>query len=107
MLTDEFASATGSKEQMAPSRRPAIVCDVRAVRRPHVGTVGSLARLGLVARRLGFRLQVRESPRELRELLVFAGLAETLGVEPERQAEEREETLGVEEERELDDPVGG
>ena len=69
-----------------------------------LGTVESLARLQLAARRSGVRLRLRRVPRELEELIIFVGLAEALGLEPRGQAEEREQCLGVEEERDLDDP---
>jgi hypothetical protein len=69
-----------------------------------LGTVDSLARLKLAARRSGADFRLRHAPRELEELITFAGLAGALGLEPRGQAEEREERLGVEEERELDDP---
>ena len=70
-----------------------------------LGTVESLARLQLAARRSGLHLRLRHVPNELRELITFVGLAEVLlGVEPRRQAEEREQRVGVEEEGELDDP---
>ena len=84
-----------------------IVCDARTLREPHLGTVDRLARLRLVARRLGLELRLRNAPRELRELIVLAGLEEVLVVEPGGQPEEREQALGVEEEREVDDPARG
>jgi len=68
-----------------------------------LGTVESLARLQLAARRCGVELRLRRVPKELEELITFVGLGEALGLEPRRQAEEREERVGVEEERELDD----
>jgi hypothetical protein len=70
----------------------------------HLGTVDSLARLKLAARRSGVEFRLRRVSRELEELITFAGLAEALGLELQGQAEEREERLGVEEEREVDDP---
>jgi hypothetical protein len=70
-----------------------------------LGTVESLARLQLAARRSGVQLRLRCVPRELEELIIFVGLAEALGLEPRGQAEEREQRLGVEEEGELDDPA--
>jgi hypothetical protein len=70
-----------------------------------LGTVESLARLQLAARRCGLELRLRRVPRELEELITFVGLAEALGLEPRGQAEEREQRVGVEEERELDDPA--
>ena len=66
-----------------------------------LGTVDLFARLALAARRRGRRLLVRRASRELCELIAFAGLAEALVLEPQRQPEEREEPLGVEEEGEV------
>ena len=68
-----------------------------------LGTVESLARLQLAARRCGLELRLRRVPKELEELITFVGLAEALGLEPRGETEEREERVGVEEERELDD----
>ena len=45
-------------------------------------TLDVLARLQLVARRCGFRLRLRGSSPELRELIEFAGLGEVLPEEP-------------------------
>jgi hypothetical protein len=70
---------------------------------PGMEIVDALARLQLVALRCGIRVDVTAAPSEILELIELAGLSETLGVEPLRQAEQREERLGVEEERELDD----
>jgi hypothetical protein len=68
--------------------------------------VDSLARLALAERRAGRVFRLTEASAELRELLVLTGLdGVLLGVEPGREAEEREERVGVEEERELDDPA--
>ena len=91
---------------MAARPRKTIVCDVGAIVAPHLGTVDSLARLALAARRLGRDVRLRHARPELKELVAFAGLAEVLRVEPGGQAEEREQRLGIEEERELDDPAG-
>jgi hypothetical protein len=62
-----------------------------------IGTVDALARLHLSARRLGWRLRLREASVELRELIELAGLSRVLGVEPVGQPEEREVALDVEE----------
>ena len=67
--------------------------------------VEALARLQLAARRKGLDLRLHVVSRELRDLIELAGLTQVLGVEPRRQAEEREERLGVEEEGELGDAV--
>jgi hypothetical protein len=71
----------------------------------NLGTVESLARLQLAARRSGLVLRLTRVPAELEELITFVGLAEALGLEPRGQAEEREQRLGVEEEGEVDDPA--
>ena len=68
-----------------------------------LGIVDALARLQLAARRSGYEVAVTNAPGDLLELIELAGLTEALGVEPLRQAEEREERFGVEEERELPD----
>ena len=66
----------------------ALVCDVSALAHPDCGTVDALARLQLEARRLDRRIVLRHACRELRELLVLAGLNDVLppetgsGVEP-------------------------
>jgi hypothetical protein len=71
---------------------------------PHLGTIDELARLQLALRRVGLEIRLCYAPDELLELVELAGLSGVLGVEPGREAEEREDVLGVEEERELDDP---
>ena len=78
------------------------MCDLRGVAADCV-TVDALARMHLAARRAGVELDVRHASKELCELLVFTGLSGVLGLEPSRQAEEREDPLGSEEERQLDD----
>jgi anti-anti-sigma regulatory factor len=69
-----------------------------------LAVLDSLARLALAERRSGRKLRLVNVPRELRELLVLTGLDGVLGVEPRREAEEREERVRVEEERDLGDP---
>jgi hypothetical protein len=88
---------------MAAEGPTPIVVDARGLP-PDLSTIARLARLQLRACRLGWRLQLAEVSDELRDLLAFAGLDAALGVEPRREAEEREERLRVEEERELGDP---
>jgi hypothetical protein len=68
-----------------------------------LGIVDALARLQVAARRSGYEVSVTAAPTDLLELIELAGLSDVLGVEPLRQAEQREERLGVEEERELPD----
>ena len=79
------------------------LCDVAALP-ADAAAVDALARIQLSARRMGRRLEVRGAADDLLALLAFVGVAGALGIEPWRQAEEREERLGVEEERELGDP---
>jgi len=62
-----------------------------------IATVDALARLQLTARRLGWRLRLRNVSVELGELIELAGLTGVLGVEPVGQPEEGEVTLDVEE----------
>ena len=83
--------------------RVPIVCDVDGLA-PDLAALDALARVQLAARRAGLELRLSHVSTELRELAAFAGLASALGVEVERQSEEREQRLGVEEERELGDP---
>jgi hypothetical protein len=71
---------------------------------PNVGAVDEVARLALLAIRLGGRIAIAEVSPVLRELLDLAGLP----VEMEGQAELGEEPLGVQERQEEvhpDDPV--
>jgi hypothetical protein len=95
----------GPLPQMTVRRRPTLVCDVRSLRHPHLGTVGALARLQLAAGRLGCDLWLRNASGELLELVSLAGLEAVLRVEPGGEPEEREDPLGVEEEGELGDAV--
>jgi hypothetical protein len=95
---DEFRRARPSCLAMEK-----LSCDVRALR-ADVAAVDALARLQLAARQAGFDLRLVHASAELRCLIAFTGLGEVLRVEPQRQAEEREQGCRVEEERQLDDP---
>src|SRR3954470_14781418 len=77
------------------ARREARVVDITLI--------GTLARIQLLARRQGRRVQVRDASPELRGLLELAGLAGVIGVEPLRQPE-RPEDLGVDEVVQARDP---
>jgi ABC-type transporter Mla MlaB component len=79
-------------------------CDCGGVERPDVGTIEAIARMALTARRVGRRLELRRSRRELVELLGLVGLSE-LAVEVVGQPEEREEASRVQEEDDPADPV--
>ena len=74
------------------------------IKDPDVSVVDRLARLQLGLRRAGYACRLAETDEELRSLIELAGLSGVLGVEVQRQPEEREEPGGVEEEGELSDP---
>src|SRR5437773_4263816 len=76
----------------------AIACDVSELA-AEVAAVDALARLALVARRLGCPLKVRRASPQLRDLVELCGLSDALGVVGRngRQPEEREEPVDVEE----------
>ena len=80
-----------------------IVVDCARLGRPDVATVDAIARLTLAARQGGLGLSYENAPPSLLGLLEFCGLSELLGIEPGRQAEEREDPRRVEEERDLGD----
>jgi ABC-type transporter Mla MlaB component len=82
-----------------------IDCDASRLGCADAQTIDLLARLQLGARRHGCTLRMCNVSPTLHGLLSFAGLDAVLGVEPEREAEQRENTVGVEEERQLDDPA--
>jgi anti-anti-sigma factor len=70
-----------------------VVCDVGGLTNADCVAVDALARVRLTVGRLGCRLRLHGVSPELRALLCFAGLSETLGqgagsaVEPRRQPE--------------------
>jgi hypothetical protein len=74
------------------------VVDVSALE-ADLTAVDALARLRLLG-----PLRLRGVSAELRSLIGFCGLADALGVEAQREPEEREEAGRVEEERQLPDP---
>jgi len=82
-----------------------LVCDVSAVGRADLGVVDVLARVRLMARRLGCAVQLRSPSMDLVDLLALIGLRGELPLEVERQAEHREEAGGVEEEGDAGDPA--
>jgi ABC-type transporter Mla MlaB component len=88
-------------------REPAtvLVCDVGAVGRADLGIVEALARVRLMARRLGCAVQLRRASMDLVDLLALIGLRRELPLEVERQAEQRKEAGRVEEERDPGDPA--
>jgi hypothetical protein len=72
---------------------------------PDAETIDRLLKLQMVAHRIGLELVLCNPSRHLRELISFAGLADVLRVEVQRETEQRKERGRVEEERELDDPA--
>lgn len=110
---DEFACGPPSQPMIdrgvavPDPDRPPLHCDAHALVAADLDTVGALAYLALLARRMGCRLVLRHVPDRLQELLELAGLSGPDGVlvvETEGQAEHGEHAVGVEEEREPDDP---
>jgi anti-anti-sigma regulatory factor len=69
-----------------------------------IAAVDHIARLRLCMRRGGYELCLANVNDELRRVIQLAGLAGYLGVEVQRQPEEREQLRGVEEEGDLADP---
>jgi ABC-type transporter Mla MlaB component len=55
-----------------------VVCDLGTLVGPDAGTVDTLARLQLTARRLGRQIRLRHAPHELQDLLALMGLCEVL-----------------------------
>jgi hypothetical protein len=106
-----------ARDLLAASATFTLPCDVRGVEADGT-TLDTLARIALLCRRLGRRLEIDGASRELEELVLFAGLTEVLpclpdgpkrdlrsGLQPGRQAEQREEAGGIEEERDPCDPI--
>ncbi len=109
--TDAPALCESARVLLEGSGAYILVCDVGKFVHSDLAAVDALARLQLVARRLGCRMLLQRASPELRELLAFAGLNEALPLRPalrlqqRRQPEEREQRLRVEEEGELGDPA--
>ena len=108
---DEFPQAGGSSLTVSSQRPPPhsnpIPCDVRALVHPDLRVVDALARLHLLVKRCGRRVELRHACDELRDLIRFAGLGDVLvlRIEPGRQAEQGEQPVGVEEEGDPSEPV--
>ena len=81
-----------------------VILNCARIVEPDLAVIDQLARLRLEARRRGCMLCLEEAGTELVDLICFAGLDETLGIEVQREPEQGEQPGGVEEERELDDP---
>ena len=85
-----------------------VICDVTSITRPNVAAVEVLARLHLIARRLGCELRIYGASDRLRDLIALTGLggALTLLGLGEGQAEQREQALDIEEVVDGPDPPG-
>jgi anti-anti-sigma regulatory factor len=89
-----------------------VVCDLSGVAEPSLAMVEVLARLRLIARRLGYDLRIRGAQPRLRELLVLTGLADIVPIdgdsagEPHGHPEQWEQPLDVEEVGDRADPAG-
>lgn len=96
-LCDELLSALDGR------RVDLVVCDVRGLREPDLGTVDALARMQLTAQRLGCRVRLDGATSTLRELLALVGLREVVpcgagsDLEAGGQPERREEARGIQE----------
>jgi hypothetical protein len=81
-----------------------VACDASALG-AEAAAVDALARLALVARRLGCPLKVRRASPQLRDLVELCGLGDALGVGRDGgEAEQREEPLDVQEGVDPHDP---
>jgi anti-anti-sigma regulatory factor len=75
-----------------------VICDVRGITSPDANTLDVLARLQLMAHRLGCGIRLYGAQPRLRDLLLLTGLSEVLPeLEVGREAEEREDPLDVQE----------
>ncbi|WP_459647227.1 hypothetical protein [Kitasatospora sp. Ki12] len=127
------ANTTNGATPRSLSGAPVLSCDLGALTAPDLTVVDALARLRLAAARHGVGVVLLNASGPLRELLAFSGLAALLpgppeppellelaelpevaepprllglpGVQPGRQAEQREEHIGVEEVGEPGDPA--
>lgn len=84
-----------------------ISLDCARLQSPNAGTIHRIARLQLVARRHGGFVRLENASAALVALIDLCGLAQTLGVETGRQAEEGEEPGRIKEEGDVGDPTLG
>jgi anti-anti-sigma regulatory factor len=102
MSHEASAICRRAEDLLETSGARTLLCDVASLRRPDAAAVDTLARLQLLATRLGCRLVLLRVPGELGELLDLAGLNEVIdlsGVESLWETEQREEMSRVEKER--------
>ena len=60
-----------------------LVCDVRDLVAPDLSSVDDLARIQLIARRIGCGVRFEHAPERLQELIALTGLASVLNLEGE------------------------
>jgi anti-anti-sigma regulatory factor len=109
---DDIPELCASFAEMVRLRRPVVViCDVTAVDRPRMAIVDALARLRLIAERLGSGIVLRGAGTHLRQLILLTGLTDVLPSELDRlldlrrQAEQREQPRRVQELRGVQEVV--
>lgn len=81
--------------------------DCGRLQSPNAGTIHRIARLQLLARRHGGFVRLENASASLIALIDLCGLAQTLGVETGRQAEEGEQPGRIEEEGDVRNPTLG
>jgi anti-anti-sigma regulatory factor len=81
-----------------------VVCDVGDLVTSDLTALDALARMALTVRRLGRQMLLQGAGPDLTDLVALAGLDGVLRVEPDGQAEQREDPLGVEVVVEANDP---
>lgn len=101
---DAAAFAARGLRSFGGGRGP-VILDVGGVTGGDIATVDALARLRLLASRLGRTAWLRHVAPELLELIELVGLSDVLRVEPLGQPEEREQAGGVQEEADPADPI--
>ena len=74
-----------------PADRIVIHCDASEIAGADEATLDALLRLQLLARRMGVSITLLNARPELVDLLTLAGVAEELGIEARREAEECEQ----------------
>ncbi len=81
-----------------------IILDCARLQAPNAGTLHGIARLQLVVRRHGGCVRLENASTSLVALIDLCGLAQALGVETGRQAEQGEDPGGVQKEGDIGDP---
>ncbi len=80
-----------------------IILECARLQSPTAATIQGIARLQLEARRRGGCVRLESANTSLIALIDFCGLADVLGVETGRQAEQGKDPGGIEEEGDVGD----